>query len=140
MAYKYTKQVWNNYNNALEASDQPHAIITKQRLDHMEEGIQYNSMELVAICKSDTVPGASFSVDTVNKRKVLNITFPILKLEPPTRTTYGGVMAKERDYEDMETAIGVDGRLYTGVLRSPNGSRFKIVVDDNGNLSTEKVI
>lgn len=140
MAYKYTKQVWKNYNNALESSDQPQAIITKQRLDHMEEGIQYNSMELVAICKSDTVPGASFSVDTVNKRKVLNITFPILKLEPPTRTTYGGVMAKERDYEDMETAIGVDGRLYTGVLRSPNGSRFKIVVDDNGNLSTEKVI
>lgn len=49
-------------------------------------------------------------------------------------------MAKERDFEDMETAIGVDGRLYTGVLRSPNGSRFKLVVDDNGNLSTEKII
>lgn len=140
MAFKYKKQSWNNYNVALEASDQPNAIITKQRLDHMEEGIQENSMELVAIYKSDTVPGAHFSVDTVNKRKVLNITFPILSLEPPTRTTYGGVMAKERDYEDMETVIGVDGRLYTGVLRSPNGSRFKLVVDDNGNLKTEKII
>lgn len=140
MAFKYKKQSWNNYNVALEVSDQPNAIITKQRLDHMEEGIQENSMELVAIYKSDTVPGAYFSVDTVNKRKVLNITFPILSLEPPTRTTYGGVMAKERDYEDMETAIGVDGRLYTGVLRSPNGSRFKLVVDDNGNLKTEKII
>lgn len=140
MAYKYKKQLWSTYNNSLEASDQPEAVITKARLDHMEEGIQYNSMELVAICKSDTLPGASFTVDNMNKRKVLNITFPILTLEPPTRTTYGGVMAKERDFEDMETAIGVDGRLYTGVLRSPNGSRFKLVVDDNGNLSTEKII
>lgn len=140
MAYSYNKQSWQNYNVNLEATEQLDAIITKSRLDHMENGIQANSMELTTIYKSDTTPNAIFITDTINKRKVLNITFPILTLTSPTNNEYGGVKAKTRDYEDMETAIGMDGRLYSGILRSPNGSRFKLVVDDNGNLSTQKIM
>lgn len=140
MAYSYNKQSWQNYNVNLEATEQLDAIITKSRLDHMENGIQANSMELTTIYKSGTTPNAIFITDTINKRKVLNITFPILTLTSPTNNEYGGVKAKTRDYEDMETAIGMDGRLYSGILRSPNGSRFKLVVDDNGNLSTQKIM
>ena len=140
MAYKYKPQRWANYNGSLEASDQPEAIITKQRLDYMEKGIQKNSMELYASCDTDETPGAIFEEDTVNKRKVLKIHFPILKIIAATKDAFGGIKAKTRTQEDMETAIGSDGRIYTGILRSPDGSKFKLVVDNNGVLSTEKII
>ena len=40
----------------------------------------------------------------------------------------------------MEVTIGKDNRLYTGVLRSPNGSKYKLVVNDSGELSTERIL
>lgn len=140
MAYKYKSQSWKDYNGSLEASDQPEAIITKQRLDYMEKGIQKNSMELYALADTDETPGAVFEEDTVNKRRILKIHFPLLKVIAATKDVFGGIKAKDRNGEDMETAIGSDGRLYTGILRSPDGSKFKLVVDNNGNLSTEKII
>lgn len=140
MAYKYKPQSWKDYNGSLEASDQPEAIITKQRLDYMEKGIQKNSMELYALSDTDETPGAVFEEDTVNKRRILKIHFPLLKVIAATKDVFGGIKAKDRNGEDMETAIGSDGRLYTGILRSPDGSKFKLVVDNNGNLSTEKII
>ncbi|MDD3121927.1 MAG: hypothetical protein PHC62_00260 [Candidatus Izemoplasmatales bacterium] len=140
MAFKYKRQQWKNYNANLEASDQPEAIVTKARLDNMESGIEQNSMELSTKVSSDATPGARFVTDLINKRRVLEITFPIISLEAATRFIFGGVKAKDRTNEDMEVSIGQDGMLYTGILRSPNGSKFKLVVDDNGNLSTERIL
>lgn len=140
MSFKYKRQQWNNYDFKFEPSDQPDAIITKNRLEHMEEGIENNSMELVAVYSSGTKPSASFRTDNINKRIVLDITFPIPVIDAATTDRLGGIKAKERENEDMEVAIGVDSRLYTGVLRSPDGSKFKLVVDDRGNLKTEKIL
>lgn len=140
MAYQYTKQNWENYNFKMEASEQPNAIITKSRLDHMERGIEANSMELAAVYQSSARPSASFRTDKVNKRIVLDITFPVPILEAATTDQIGGIKAKSRDQEDMEIVIGSDDRLYTGVLRSPDGSKFKILVDNTGKLYTEKII
>lgn len=140
MAYQYTKQNWEDYDYKLEASDQPNAIITKQRLDHMERGIEANSMELAAVYKSATRPSASFRTDKVNKRTVLDITFPVPVLEAATTDQIGGIKAKSRDQEDMEVVIGTDDRLYTGVLRAPDGSKFKLLVDNTGKLYTEKIV
>lgn len=140
MAYQYTKQNWENYNFKMEASEQPNAIITKSRLDHMERGIEANSMELAAVYQSSSRPSASFRTDKVNKRIVLDITFPVPVLEAATTDRIGGLKAKSREQEDMEIVIGSDDRLYTGVLRSPDGSKFKILVDNTGKLYTEKII
>lgn len=140
MAYQYTRQNWENYDYKFEASEQPNAIITKARLEHMERGIEANSMEFAAVYKSATRPNASFRTDKVNKRVVLDITFPVPTMEAATTDTIGGIKAKSRDQEDMEVAIGVDDRLYTGVLRSPDGSKFKLLVDNTGKLYTEKIL
>ena len=140
MAYKYSKQKWNNYDKKKDAIDQPEAVISKAKMEHIELGIQECSRELVTKVQSDFKPDAYFENDDINKEKVLNITFPINDTEPASNETIGGAKAKTRDYEDMEIAIGSDDRFYGGILRSPNGSRFKLVVDDNGNLSTERVI
>ena len=42
--YRYKKQDWENYNKAIEEFNQPNAIITRNRLEHMEQGIERNSM------------------------------------------------------------------------------------------------
>lgn len=140
MAYRYSKQNWENYDFKLEAIDQPDAIITKKRLEHMEAGIEANSMELAAVYKSDIRPSASFRIDKINKRIVLDLTFPIPVVDPANTDHLGGIKAKSRDQEDMEVVIGEDDRLYTGVLRSPDGSKFKILVDNQGKLYTEKLL
>lgn len=140
MAYKYIRQNWENYDFKFEADQQPNAIITKSRLEHMERGIEANSMELAAVYKSATRPSATFRTDRINKRIVLDITFPVPTLEAATTDSIGGLKAKSRDQEDMEIAIGPDDRLYTGVLRSDDGSKFKIKVDDTGKLYTEKIM
>ena len=140
MAYRYRKQSWDNYDFKKEACDQPEAVVTKARLNHMEKGIEENSMEFAAVYKSDVRPKASFRTDQTNKRIVLDITFPVPVLDPATTDVIGGIKAKKRTQEDMEIAIGVDDRLYTGILRSPDGSKFKLKVDDNGVLSTEKIV
>ena len=140
MAYRYSRQNWENYDFKLEAIDQPAAVITKSRLEHIEAGIEENSMELAAVYRSGVRPSASFRVDKENKRIVLDLTFPIPTVEPADTDHLGGIKAKSRDQEDMEVVIGEDYRLYTGVLRSPNGSKFKVHVDDQGKLYTEKLL
>ena len=138
--YRYKKQDWENYNKAIEEFNQPNAIITRNRLEHMEQAIERNSMELYASVSTDYTPHAVFREDAINKRIVLDITFPILKNEPASKDFLGGIYAKEREQEDMEVTIGKDNRLYTGVLRSPNGSKYKLVVNDSGELSTERIL
>lgn len=140
MGYKYRKQNWEDYNNAIESFNQPNAVITRNRLNHMEQGIERNSMELITTVSSDYHPSAVFREDSINKRISLDITFPILKMEPASNDTLGGICAKARTDEDMEVVIGKDNKLYTGILRSPDGSKFKLAVDDLGKLSTEKVL
>ncbi len=80
MSYEYEKQSWENYDKTLPDRVQPDSIITKKRLDHMEDGIEKNSMSLSIgelTLGQNTIPDASITIDEENHEKKLNIVFPI---------------------------------------------------------------
>lgn len=79
MSYEYTKQEWETYDKTLPTRLQENSVITKRRLDHMEDGIERNSMSLTIgdlVVGDSAVPDASFEVDEEAKERRLNIVFP----------------------------------------------------------------
>ena len=67
MSYEYTKQEWETYDKTLPTRLQENSVITKRRLDHMEDGIERNSMSLTIgdlVVGDSAVPDASFEVET----------------------------------------------------------------------------
>lgn len=79
MSYEYSKQNWKTYDKTLPTRLQEDSVITKKRLDHMEDGIERNSMSLEIgdlIVGDSSVPSASFEVDEESKERRLNIIFP----------------------------------------------------------------
>lgn len=79
MSYKYTKQNWEPYDKTLPTRLQENSIITKERLEHMEEGIQENSIPLVIgdlTIGDSPIPAASIEEDEDLEEKRLNIVFP----------------------------------------------------------------
>ncbi|MDD3121986.1 MAG: hypothetical protein PHC62_00555 [Candidatus Izemoplasmatales bacterium] len=79
MSYDYTKQNWKTYDKTLPSRLQDDSVITKKRLDHMEDGIEKNSMSLEIgdlIVGDSATPDASIEIDEDSKSKKLNIIFP----------------------------------------------------------------
>ena len=79
MSYEYTKQTWETYDKTLPTRLQENSVITKKRLDHMEDGIEKNSIPLVIgdlIIGDSSVPDASIVLDEDAQEKRLNIVFP----------------------------------------------------------------
>ena len=80
MSYRYQKQDWKTYDKTLPDRVQENSLITKKRLDHMEEGIEKNSMDLAIgdlVLGNSTKPDASFEIDDDAKEIKLNIVFSI---------------------------------------------------------------
>lgn len=77
MSYNYEQQEWKTYDKTLPDNAQQEAIITKKRLDHIEEGLKKSSRSL-AIGKltvgKTSIPDAYFEEDDDEIR--LNIEFP----------------------------------------------------------------
>ena len=79
MSYRYQKQNWKTYDKTLPDRVQENSLITKKRLDHMEEGIEKNSMDLAIgdlVLGNSTKPDASFEIDDDANEIKLNIVFP----------------------------------------------------------------
>lgn len=79
MAFSYEKNNWDSYNENYPLDKQPDSLITKEKLDRMEKGIERNSMSLETgnIGYSDTdTPVVSFTTDEVEHSKKINILFP----------------------------------------------------------------
>lgn len=79
MSYKYIKQNWETYDKTLPSRLQEDSIITKKRLEHMEEGIEKNSKSLVIgdLTLGDSpIPSASIEEDENSEDIKLNIVFP----------------------------------------------------------------
>lgn len=79
MAFKYIKHDWETYDKTLPTRVQEKSIITKERLDHMEEGIQKNSKPLAIgdLTVGDSpIPSASVEDDDDLEEVRLNIVFP----------------------------------------------------------------
>lgn len=79
MSYKYSKQNWEPYDKTLPTRLQENSLITKERLEHIEEGIEKNSKPLtigeLKIGDSE-IPSASVEDDDDAQEVRLNIVFP----------------------------------------------------------------
>lgn len=79
MAYEYEKNEWESYNENYPLDKQPDSLITKQKLDRMELGIERSSMSLetgnIGI-SNDENPSVSITIDEIEHTKKLNILFP----------------------------------------------------------------
>ena len=79
MAYEYEKNEWESYNENYPLDKQPDSLITKQKLDRMELGIERSSMSLEAGnigISNDENPSVSITIDEIEHTKKLNILFP----------------------------------------------------------------
>ena len=65
MSYEYEKNSWDSYDESVDISKQPDAIITKKKLDRMEAGIERASMsiEIGNITTDNDNASASITVD-----------------------------------------------------------------------------
>lgn len=78
MGYEYQKNNWEGYNEDAIIDKQPDAIITKKKLDRIEQGIERASMTLEAgnITTENENPSLSVTVDEISHTKKINIAFP----------------------------------------------------------------
>lgn len=78
MSYEYQKNNWESYDDTVDISRQPDAIITKKKLDKMEAGIERASMtfEIGNITTDNEEPSASITIDEFSHTRKLNIAFP----------------------------------------------------------------
>lgn len=78
MSYEYIKNNWDSYDESVDISKQPDAIITKKKLDKMEAGIERASMsiEIGNITTDNDKASASITVDEFSHSRKINIAFP----------------------------------------------------------------
>ena len=78
MGYEYQKNSWESYNEDIIIEKQPDAIITKRKLDRLENGVERASMSLEVgkITTDNENPSASIEVDEITHTRKLNISFP----------------------------------------------------------------
>lgn len=78
--YEYEKNNWKSFDDSLPVGEQVDAIITKKKLDRMEDGIQRASMTIEAGKVSVGERGAvSVTTDETNHRHLINVVFPETK-------------------------------------------------------------
>ena len=79
MGYEYIKNEWEGFKEDVLIDKQPNAIITEEKLNKMERGIERNSMTLepgnITITDKET-PDVSITVDEISHTRKLNIAFP----------------------------------------------------------------
>lgn len=100
MAYEYEKNDWEGYLESKPITQQPDAIITKVKLDRMENGIERANMTFEAgnITMSDNEkPSVSFTTDEINHTRKLNIAFPKQK------SSSGGATINDNEESDKST-------------------------------------
>lgn len=84
MAYKYEKQKWTSYDIDKEKKDQPNSVVTAERLNHMEDGIElaneikYNITTSIVDVKSAKV---SCTYDKSTKTNNIHISIPNVSLD-----------------------------------------------------------
>lgn len=89
MAYKYEKQKWVSYDINKTKEEQPNAIVTADRLNHMEDGIElannikYNVTTGVTNINS---AGVSCSYDESTKTNHIHIAMPNVPIDDITTT------------------------------------------------------
>lgn len=80
LAYNYTPNNWSKYDDSKPLNEQLETIISKNKLDHMEEGIKSANIEhRIGEIKLDATrltPTAQYRVDKVNGIEYLDITIP----------------------------------------------------------------
>lgn len=118
MAYIYDKNKWELYDPLRPIEEQVHSVITKRKLDHMEEGIaQANTPFEIGKLESGTQANATITEE--DGKKLLNITFPPAgKGEDgsPGKSAYDlwlelGNNGTEQEFLDYLKGIdGVDGK------------------------------
>lgn len=104
MAYEYEKNDWEGYLESKPLTQQPNAIITKLKLDRMENGIERANMTFEAgniTMSNDEKPSVSITTDEINHTRKLNIAFPKQKAsssgasindnEESDKTTYSSI-------------------------------------------------
>lgn len=80
MAYGYTPNNWKKYDDSKPLNEQLETIITKEKLEHIEEGIKNNSIErrIGNIISDPTkiIPNAQYRIDKINGVEYLDIIIP----------------------------------------------------------------
>lgn len=79
MAYEYDKNIWEGFNEDFSVDIQPNAVITHEKLNTIERGIERASMTLEPgnITMSETSqPSVSVTVDEISHTRKINIAFP----------------------------------------------------------------
>ena len=82
MAYEYDKNQWEGFIEDIIIDKQPNAIITEEKLNKMEQGIERASMTIEPgnITMSNTEkPSVSVTVDEFSHTRKINIAFPKLQ-------------------------------------------------------------
>lgn len=100
MAYEYEKNDWEGYLESKPLTQQPNAIITKIKLDRMENGIERANMTFEAgniSISNDEKPSVSFTTDEINHTRKLNIAFPKQK------ASTGGASINDNEESDKST-------------------------------------
>ena len=100
MAYEYEKNDWEGYLESKPLTQQPNAIITKIKLDRMENGIERANMTFEAgniTISNDENPSVSFTTDEINHTRKLNIAFPKQK------ASTGGASINDSEESDKST-------------------------------------
>ena len=100
MAYEYEKNDWEGYLESKPPTQQPNAIITKIKLDRMENGIERANMTFEAgniSISNDENPSVSFTTDEINHTRKLNIAFPKQK------ASTGGASINDSEESDKST-------------------------------------
>lgn len=79
MSYGYIKQQWTKYDKTLPTRVQDESVITKKRLDYIEDGLEKASVPLVIgdlTISDSTFPNANIEYDEDSITNKLNIWFP----------------------------------------------------------------
>ena len=82
MAYQYKPNNWNVYDESksYEENKANDAVITKKKLDHLEDGVKKASADIVMgtieVAEGAT-PSAAFELDNVTGTRTFNLVLPL---------------------------------------------------------------
>ena len=155
MAANYEPNRWELFNPEIPYEEQPHAFITKRKLDKIEEGIEEASVELeVGSVSMGESYGVTISEEETPEGKVtarkLNVIFPPAGQGDPGddgKSAYdiwieAGNIGTEQDFLDYLKGIdgkdGVDGKDGSDGAPGPKGDSAYQSWLNEGNTGTEE--
>ncbi|MDD3121929.1 MAG: hypothetical protein PHC62_00270 [Candidatus Izemoplasmatales bacterium] len=122
MPYEYEKNDWESYDEKYPIEKQPDSIITKNKLDRMELGIERSNMTFetgnIGISNTEN-PSVSIVVDEVDHTRKLNILFPKQK-------EFEGAIIDDQDAkEDATWSSAKINQLVTTLINQVNELSYK---------------